>query len=357
MEIRFCDLCAESIPDSDFDAGRAVAVNGRTYHVTCALRRALALGGWRSWMTFLLALYAAGVVTFLLVVFLGPKPEKPDVVSPAVETAIAGSRSAVETSLRRVLSEGLAATVKDAGSAADARTSVVRKEIRAQLDVLQARLEASDALASDHLKAQAQRLDRIEGEVSALSALLREVKEEAEREAARRRARPVPTPPKPESATREPTPVRPPVAPPDKPAGANTQAVTRWIRRLKDANENIRFSATLELGRLKDRRASAPLVEVLQKDRDYYVRLGAATALGDIKAVDAFPALVDALNDRDGLVRTAANDALQSITEQAYALPPGMSKGERRRLQKKWRSWFKENEAGLRDRLGQPAAK
>src|SRR5262245_34949640 len=66
IDIRFRDRCHESIPDADFDAGRAVNVDGVNLHVACALKRSAARGGPRAWLTFALALYAAGVTTYLL---------------------------------------------------------------------------------------------------------------------------------------------------------------------------------------------------------------------------------------------------------------------------------------------------
>ena len=81
MEIRFCDRCHESIPDADFDAGRAVTLKGRTLHVACALSRAVSSGGPRTWLGFLLTLATAGVATFLLVRELD-RPEPKPSVSP-----------------------------------------------------------------------------------------------------------------------------------------------------------------------------------------------------------------------------------------------------------------------------------
>ena len=71
MDIRFCSVCNESIPDADFDAGRAITAGGRSQHVACALERATRMGSARSWWTSLLALYAAAATTFLLVAWLG----------------------------------------------------------------------------------------------------------------------------------------------------------------------------------------------------------------------------------------------------------------------------------------------
>ena len=124
--------------------------------------------------------------------------------------------------------------------------------------------------------------------------------------------------------------------------------------RNSKSRRNIRFTATLELGRLKDRRAAPALIQVLSRDRDPVVRLGAATALGSMGAVDAVPALIESLGDRESDVRTAAKDSLQGITQHFIELdaPEGQTPGRRewKNLQKQWRVWWRENERVVRAR-------
>ena len=122
----------------------------------------------------------------------------------------------------------------------------------------------------------------------------------------------------------------------------------RWIKALHDKNESVAFSAALELGRLKDLRATDPLIATLRHHRDYYVRLAAATALGDIEALDAVPYLIDTLNDKDALVRTAASDALQKVTGHRIDLSPEFDEDQRRAVQETWRTFWKDNEGRLR---------
>lgn len=358
MDIRFCDRCSESIPDADFDSGRAVTVDGRHYHVPCALTRALAINGPRSWLTFVLALYAAGVTTFLLVAVLG-KREEPDRITPVVEARIETAASTVLSEAKRdrerafadLRQESAAARARDATSFGD--------EIRALLDVLGSRIEEIDRLGHDRISGLTDRVRNVEDEIGKLSVTVREALDRARAEATRQ---PVP-PPAVEPET-EPEPEPPPVVEPEPEsptppaptrAADHDEVVQKQIGHLKHPNENIRFTAALELGRLKDLRATGPLIEVLEKDRDYYVRLGAATALGDIKACDAVPPLIDALDDKDTLVRTAANDALQAITGQAFEFVADLTARQRRTIMKEWRSWWTANENTVREHLGQPS--
>lgn len=353
MDIRFCDRCTESIPDVEFDAGRAVSVDGRNYHVACAMARTLALTGPRAWLAFVLALYAAGVATFLLVVALrGDAGVAAPVEARIREAAAAAGRDAVEKSSLQLD----AVRRQDAAAFAGVDAlHTLRDQMDRGLGSLSTRVQENERLADERMKGLGKDIEDLRSHLDTLSKWMEEVAEAAKARAQREAAaEPAvePTPPPTEPEPEADPPARTPPSPETDPA--HQAEVDRWIERLGDDNENIRFSATLELGRLKSLRATEPLVAVLADDRDYYVRLGAATALGDIKAVAAIPALVEALDDGDALVRTAANDALKSITAEDIEFRSDMSRTERRRAQTAWKQWFETNEGALRRRLGQP---
>jgi len=131
---------------------------------------------------------------------------------------------------------------------------------------------------------------------------------------------------------------------------ARSEDLDRWLEQLSADKENLAFTAALELGRLKDARAVPALAETLATHRDNYVRLGAATALGDIRALDAVPALVEALLDKDQLVRTAAYDALTKVVGAKVPYRADAPSRERRAAHDAWRKWWGDNEARLRAR-------
>ena len=131
--------------------------------------------------------------------------------------------------------------------------------------------------------------------------------------------------------------------------------VDRWIERLKDPDNGLSFSATYKLKDLKDLRAVPPLLETLKLHKDYYTRLGAATALGELHACDAVAALIEALDDHEDLVQTAAGEALTTITGRDSRIMVGLSKKERKQLKDEWARWWKDHEPEVRQRLNQPA--
>ena len=345
MEIRFCELCQESIPDPDFESAKAVSADGRSICATCIARRALAGGGaGRGWFTLLLALAALGGVVWLV--------------------ASQGKQAGVPPAVAAAIKEQGAQTLADA----DVRLNVTSAKLQTRLSGLGELTRALEGVSAD-LKALAERtaaeraelqsrIDQIDGRIVGLERQVGEVHAWL-RELQRRAAEPpAPTPEPTPAPTPEPTPAPTPTpeplpVPPPAPA-TDAATLQHWIDLLKDPNAGIAFSATLELGRLKDLRAVPALTATLKTYRDFYVRLGAADALRELKACDAVGALVEALDDKDDLVRTACNQALMFITGHQEPFAATLPKIELRRAQKAWEKWWKENEDSVRTRLAQP---
>jgi len=134
---------------------------------------------------------------------------------------------------------------------------------------------------------------------------------------------------------------------------ADPAQVDRWLERLESEDEDIVFSSTIELARLGDLRATYPLIRVLEEHKDFYARLGAATALAELRAVAAVAALIDSLDDKDDLVRTASAAALKRITEKDFGFVSGLAEARRQEIQAQYREWWRENENDVAERLKQ----
>ena len=148
-------------------------------------------------------------------------------------------------------------------------------------------------------------------------------------------------------------PVPPPMAPDPQAKRMHDAEVDKYVQRLKDPDAGVAFTATYKLKDLKDLRAVPPLLETLKGHKDYYTRLGAAVALGEMKACDAVPALIEAMDDKADLVRTGAAEALEIITDHEVRSAVGASSSERSAIEEEWKIWWRENEASVRQRLGQ----
>ena len=366
MEILFCDRCHESIPDADVESGKAVRVGGRVLHVPCAFRRAMP-GPGRT-LTLLLAVLAAAGAAYAV----------------SRVTAKEEGRStdrALELAWRKDVSDGAQTAGQDVQKAlAEQRVAFearIAQEIKLREDqTANLRLELEKSLAglrgevNAYTDGQTHRIEAMDRKVGEIAGGAKEIRDLAARSAAASPAIPPP------GAAAGMSPEVPPTAGPGAPAVPPSAAgpavpvppavdaeaqkrhdaeVDRWIERLKDPDNGISFSATYKLKDLKDLRAVPALVETLKLHKDYYTRLGAATALGELHACDAVAPLIDALEDREDLVQTAAGEALTTITGRDSRIMVGLSKKERKQLKDEWARWWKEHEAEVRQRLNQPA--
>ena len=357
MDIRFCAITNESIPDGEFEAGRAITVGNKSYYVSAALQRLMSRSRVRGWLTFLLVVYAAGVTTFLLAAELKRETPDPNAVPAAVTAAIDAKAEDLQRALTGAVNTRLAQVNGDVGTAMDG-AKAHREKIHGAVASIAQDIDKQEQVLNQRLESMDKRQSRIEDELTAVrdwrleiqstanDLMRRQAELESDRAAAPEAAEP------PERAA--------PIADDDPGPGAaerteeHERQLRMWIDRLRDKNHDVVFTATVKLADLGDVRAAMPLVDVLEDHKDFYCRLGAATSLGTLMAVDAFDALVDALGDKDDLVRSAANDALTMITKQDMGFDPDSSRNERTRVQRQWRTWFKANEGDLRERLGQP---
>ncbi|MCX7682425.1 MAG: HEAT repeat domain-containing protein [Anaerolineae bacterium] len=91
---------------------------------------------------------------------------------------------------------------------------------------------------------------------------------------------------------------------------------TEWLRKLESRIAGVRSHAAWQLGRMKDARAVAALIRLLESDESEDVRLTAAWALGELGDPAAIPAL-EAARDHDTSedVRAQARETLQRLRE------------------------------------------
>jgi len=96
----------------------------------------------------------------------------------------------------------------------------------------------------------------------------------------------------------------------------DVRAVQPLIELLEDDDWFVREKVVEALGKLRDKRAVKPLIQALGDD-DWFVREKAVEALGEIRDPRAAGALAHALKDQDMNVRTNALGALRKIGEPA----------------------------------------
>jgi len=355
MNVYFCDLCNESIPQADLDQGRAVRRNDRLICVACEAAmssapaaaaaparhvapapaaRAASVASPSSVGVVALAfsavalLAAAGSGAYLFLRFDG--------VAAALEERIAGEQRAAFERERRLVasvegatSEGQSErrTLQDQQRALEVRVGDVEHDtseiagLRERTGRLEERMEAFD-LVPDAVERQASELATLSEAVAELG------KSGANAPAAQ--ATPAETPaPKPPSAAASPAP----------PATATWK---NWVGDLESQSTNTRWQAVQSLAATGDPAVVPHLLPRL-KDTDIFVRMAAARTLGDLGAPEAIPALIDALEDEELGVRTAAVESLRALTdkdERELPFPAEARQADREKHVKAWRDWW-----------------
>ncbi len=109
---------------------------------------------------------------------------------------------------------------------------------------------------------------------------------------------------------------------------------------LADQDPGTRWQAVQSLGKTGDPAVAEHLASML-KDPDIFVRMATARILGDLGATIGIPALIDALEDPEASVREAAVVSLRSISGRTFRFDPGAKDIERAKRVKAWRDWWK----------------
>jgi hypothetical protein len=353
MQLHFCDLCNESIPQADLDLGRAVRRNERLICAACeaamssgherpvprppAVAAPLApprpapapAGG-----TFAAVGLAFSVVALLVAAgfggFLFVRHEER---ARTLEQALTAVERAAPEQVRTV-----SAALRDE---VDQRESELA-EARARIAELATRL-AEVERSSSGVGTLERRLDRLEprlGAVSDLESRLEHVSGAFEQLAASvgelSAARHAP-------ATLAAAPAEAPARPAPRASAEEegTAAWQAWIAELASADSGTRWQAVQGLGDTHDARVVPHLVPML-RDTDIFVRMAACRHLGDLASVEAIPALIDTLEDEEASVREAALVALRALSGQSIAFDPLAREGDRSKRVKAWREWWEE---------------
>ena len=122
----------------------------------------------------------------------------------------------------------------------------------------------------------------------------------------------------------------------DQPSWANL------LKGLESPNADERWMAVDELGQTGDPAVAGPLLRMLQ-DEDTFVRMATARILGDLDAPIGIPALIEALDDAEPAVREAAMVALQAITGKTFDFDPHAGPADRAKRVKSWRQWWEKS--------------
>jgi HEAT repeat protein len=360
MNLYFCDLCNESIPQPDLDLGRAVRRGERLICAACeaamsgaAARPAppapvatpIARGG--SGAASSLAAVALAFAAVALLAGVGAAAYffwRLESQAHAISNQI--------TALERAAPEHARTVSAALGDEAAAREAEVG-QARAALQALAERVQDLEQ-ADPRVAALERRLEKLDARLATLDDLASRVQHQAgviddlTRSLADLEKQRTTT-----SLTREPEPVpevaAPRAAAPAPEAGAPGGALfEKWVGDLASPDSGTRWQAVQSLGGTRQASVVPHLVPML-KDSDIFVRMATCRHLGDLGSVQAIPALIDTLEDEEASVREAALVALRGLSGQSIPFDPLARDGDRSKRVKAWRDWW---EDAAKDLLG-----
>lgn len=363
MNVYFCDLCNESIPQADLELGRAVRRNER---LICAACEAAMSGGASHAAP---APAPADVPSQRLAAAATPLPSSSSSVaavalafsSVALVAGIGASAYlfwslqeaaarlekqisdlerlapqhalTVSANLKEEISERESEAAQARGAAQQLAARVLELEqgaantaaLERRIDKLDNRLAALDDLAS-----------RVEHQTGAMDQLTLTV---AELVAARARAAEQ-VALDPGRNAQVPSDGSVPAAP-----AATSAAWQKWVPDLASSDPGTRWQAVQALGETHDLAALPHLVPLLT-DGDIFVRMATCRSLSNLGGMDAVPALIDTLEDEEAAVRDAAFVALKGLTDahthESLPFDPMARDADRSKRVKAWRDWWEE---------------
>jgi len=375
MEILFCDLCNESVPESDLSGGQAVRRKGR---VICA-RCEAAMTAEEERLAATAGASAAGAVA--------DRQRGPAALVPA-----AGSASAAPPvprvqrtggfwiALIALLFSAAATTfVADELQSARREGAQAREELAQDLVEVEGRLAtilgAMDRLGADLAARQERELvanrAQVEGDLAALGRELAEgvrrlgaVESDLAALVEEGRARGTDADRRLDELTAQLLRSREDMSFTGERLAALEQVIRNGVARqpeaplpaapappwhaaladLKSDNAGTRWNAVQTLGESGDPAVVEHLFPLL-KDEDVFVRMAVARVLGDLAAPRAIEPLIDALEDPETVVRETAMLSLRAITKRDFKFDAAASPAERARKVKAWRDWWEKARA------------
>ncbi len=112
------------------------------------------------------------------------------------------------------------------------------------------------------------------------------------------------------------------------------------VQQLESTNSGDRWVAVQGLGETRDPAVAEYILPRL-KDIDIFVRMAAARVLGDLGSLKSSAALIEALGDQEQTVREAAYLALCSVSKKSLPFDPHADAVERAKRVKAWQDWWK----------------
>ena len=343
LEVFFCDLCNESVPQTDIAGGKAIRIKGRVIGACCTVAMSATLKKPQVRVPGTSGVVATGVIVLAGV---------------AAAAAFLDWRLSNENG---ALGRRLAAVEEGTRSGQDRmiklEEAVTQIGARLNFDGLAARLDTVDTCVDNARNSLELRATRIEESLQAVSesgrsgiteqrealAGIKATVQEVFAEVAALRAMPS-SPPVAANPTAEP--VLATLAPasatvePDLPPELKHQVIA-----LGDEDPGTRFASVDKLLRSRDLRVLSALLP-MAKDANTFVRRLTVEGLRDFRRADSIETLLISLADPEPIVRLTAHASLRAITSQRIEFDDS-SAGTRSSGQRRWQDWWDKNRSSF----------
>lgn len=118
------------------------------------------------------------------------------------------------------------------------------------------------------------------------------------------------------------------------------QEIRDLVAQLEHEENGMRFAGAVELGRKGHPAAIQPLIRLLGKEKDMFVRRAAVHSLGQLDAWAAVPVLIQTLKDPVESVASMAHKTLIEITGQDFGWEEKMSSSQLRKVINRAEEWW-----------------
>lgn len=343
LEVYFCDLCNQSVPQTDLESRRAMRVKGKVIGACClpALRPAAGGGvaerrGGSGAAVLVAVVTLAGIAA--AAAFLDWRMS--DEVGE-LSARVASLEERVRHGQERL--NGVEEAVTEVGARVDLDKVVGQVAgLESRLDAVRASVDLRTSRLDEALVAAADAEKTAFAEQRGAVAGLRESIERLGGEVAMLRAMPRPAPAAVAPDVVSPPPVAVPASAPESGLPAELQ---HHVAALSDADPGTRFSAVDKLLRSKEAKV-LPALLPMAKDDNIFVRRLTVEGLRDFRSPDAVDALIVALSDVEPLVRVTANASLKVLTGQKFEFDDA-SASTRAVSLRRWQEWWEKNRASF----------
>jgi hypothetical protein len=390
MQIHFCDLCNESVPQTDLDAGRAARIKGRVVCARCdaAMNHAMdahrrAVGAMPSSAAEWDARAGEGASSAPLASAIGRADALPSTSAGSVVGVVLASIAllfAVATWAHllgrveegeeargvedRTLGERIELAMREARTQSEEARAWVGSAreaagaLQGSLRALEERLASSDRAQAESAARSGTALAEARERLAALEELVAVIaRRGGELEAAHARELEMSSAVGALSehlATLELESAR--AAEANVPSAPEAPIWWPLVAKLASSRFDDRWEAVQALGETRDPAVVPHLVPLL-KDVEIFVRMATARVLGLLSTLEGVPALIDALEDAESSVREAAWLSLTALAGRDIAFDAFAKEAERKKSVRAWREWWeKEGARALEAERAAPGA-